>query len=88
MSALQFDVGAERKLHPGQPGQLGRLVDRLRAFYVPVDFLQRDQVRLYRSDDARDPLHVQLAVDAFGMMDVVAEDAQPQRFGCFRRDGR
>ena len=80
MPALRLDVGTEHNVHLCKLGQLSGLVDHLGPLRLLIDFLQSHQVGFDGSDHARDPLDIQLAIDALSMMDVVAKDAQPDRF--------
>jgi len=71
-------------MHPGQSRQLHGLIDPLGPRNLPIDFLQGDDIRLYGLDHACDPHQIELAVDAFAIMDVVTQDAQPDGLPAFR----
>ena len=61
--------------------QLGGLIDLLRAGRLLIDLLECDEVRIGRVDDSGDARQVELPVGALGVVNVVAQHAQPGRWG-------
>jgi hypothetical protein len=63
-------------VHVGQPREFCRLIDAARALRALVDFLQRDEIRLQRADDAGNALQVELLIHPLRVMNVVRDDRQ------------
>jgi len=80
VTALQLDVRTENDMHRCESGQLGRLVDYLGPFHPLIDLLKSRHVGMNLTNHTCDSFDIQGAVDAFGMMNVVAEQTQPNRF--------
>jgi hypothetical protein len=62
-------------LHAGQASELGRLVNALGSVGALVDFLERNDIRLDRSNDGSYPREINLAIHPFAVADVVRENA-------------
>ena len=80
-AALEVDRLREGGEHPGEPTELLRLVDPLRALRLAVEFLEGGEARTGAVHHGRDAGKVQLPVHALAVAHVVAHDLESAQCG-------
>lgn len=63
-------------MQAGQPGVLGSLIHTTGALGLPINFLQRHQIRARPSNHPGDPFQIQPTIETFSVMDVVGQHSE------------